>query len=255
MQSDKSNIRLGITGASGFIGRHLTAILAETAGVDIIPCPRQFWDDSAHLAAFADACDAIIHLAFVNRHPDPLFLYDTNVLLAKKLAAALKQSPHRPTVFYASSIREGEQTAYGRSKAACRTILEEAVLAYPGYMASLQLPNLFGPGAAPYDNSYIATFSHQLLTGRIPIVTEEREVPLRHVRSFCNELKNRILRHDFRTSGNFRIPIAPDFHLSVRQTLSVLEGFVAQWHARGRVDLPADAHLAQLREAFLSHTA
>lgn len=244
MGSQPKKVRVGITGASGFIGRQLVETLSETADIQPIPFDRKDWEEERAFTEKVARCDTIVHLAGVNRHPDPAFLYRTNVALAEKLARALERSAPCPAIFYISSIREGEDTAYGRSKAVCRAILDGAAQK----IATLRLPNVFGPGAAAYDNSFIATFSHQLLTGRIPKVTEERTVPLLHIASLCNQLKDRLLARDFLSAT-----LPPDFHLTVRQTLALLERFAAEYRARGRVAPPPDPNEARLLETFLSH--
>jgi UDP-2-acetamido-2,6-beta-L-arabino-hexul-4-ose reductase len=247
-------LRVGITGESGFIGKHLSTALDGTVGVERIPFERLFWEDERRLSRFVGGCDVILHLAFVNRNPDPSYLYETNVSLTQKLADALERSGNVPAVIYASSIRERENTAYGRSKAVCREVLEAAMKKREGMLESLRIPNVFGPGAPAYDNSFIATFSHQLLTGQTPVITEERKVPLLYVRTLCERLKDKILRLNLRETGIYTEWVVPEFHLSVRETLTQLERFAAEYRRKGSIAVQPDPNLANLRETFLWHT-
>ena len=84
-------IKVGITGQPGFVGTHLYDLLGTfPQEFERIPCEDAFFQDEAKLRAFVGKCDVIVHLAAMNRHPDPQIIYDTNVLLVKKLIAAME---------------------------------------------------------------------------------------------------------------------------------------------------------------------
>ena len=75
-------IKIGITGQEGFVGTHLY----NTLGLNPEKYERVFYDisffqDHQKLEKFVSQCDVIVHLAAMNRHPDPEILYQTNINL------------------------------------------------------------------------------------------------------------------------------------------------------------------------------
>lgn len=73
-------INVGITGQPGFVGTHLyneLGLLSDS--VVRIPFEDSFFESEAQLRAFVKQCDVIVHLAAMNRHPDPGVIYETNI--------------------------------------------------------------------------------------------------------------------------------------------------------------------------------
>ncbi len=237
-------MKVGITGESGFIGRRLSeAVKAE--GWHLQPFEDEWFTEEEALVRWASECDTIVHLAARNRPTDDPATYATNVRLTERLIAALAKTPKTPAILYASSIREGDPTAFGRSKRACRERLEAYFEPRGGRLTTLRIPNVFGPGARAFDNSFIATFSWQLIHGEEPVVTEDRLVPLVHVDSLARQIVA-VLRGE-------RAEVAADFRMSVPEVLAVLRGFWAEFQKRGTVSIPPDRNSADLRATFLSY--
>ena len=252
---DTPTLRIGITGQSGFIGTHLSRLLGRyPEEFSLIPFEDAFWEGAFLLSDFVYQCDVIIHLAFVNRHSDADFLYQHNVKLARELTSALEKKREKTILIYASSIREGEPTAYGKAKKECRHILEKWAERNGGIVRTCRIPNVFGPGARPYYNSFIATFCDQLLRGEGCTVTEKREVPLLYVESLCEKLLL-YLRECHTWNPEIAVQeIEPDFRMEVEAVLAVLRSFVNEWRAHRRITTPRDPNLIRLRTTFLSHT-
>ena len=83
-------IRVGITGSKGFIGYHLYQTLAlYKQEFTLIEFDRSFFDNNQSLDVFVSSCDVIVHLAALNRHNDPQFVYETNTSLVKNLISKL----------------------------------------------------------------------------------------------------------------------------------------------------------------------
>jgi len=253
MRDAFAKMKIGITGQSGFIGKRLSQVLSGSAGIVLTPFEKAFFDNEGLLEGFLSECDLVIHLAFLNRHANQSFLYDTNLELARKLAVAWEKSTNPPALLYASSIREGEATAYGQAKRICREILESAARKKSGRMESLRIPNVFGPGAIPYNNSFIATFSDQLLTGQTPVITENREVPLLYIDSLCRYLS--VLIGQMEGGHGISITEVPsDFRMPVPKVLEVLKGFAREYRKQGTISEQKDPNLENLRRTFLSYT-
>ena len=110
-------IRIGITGQVGFIGTHLFNYLSlRETEVELIPFQDDFFQDQNKLEAFVGKCDAIVHLAALNRHNDPQTIYDTNIELVNKLITALETTGVKPHVLFSSSTQEERDNVFGKSK-------------------------------------------------------------------------------------------------------------------------------------------
>ena len=84
-------IHVGITGQPGFVGSHLyneLGLLPDS--VVRIPFEDSFFESDTRLRTFVRQCDVIVHLAAMNRHPEPQVIYDTNLRLVKQLISAME---------------------------------------------------------------------------------------------------------------------------------------------------------------------
>ncbi|HNR69533.1 MAG TPA: epimerase, partial [bacterium] len=83
-------IRVGITGQAGFIGSHLYNYLGFFDTIERIPFQDEYFQDDSRLRQFAASCDAIVHLAAVNRHADPENLAEANIAAYNQRLGDLK---------------------------------------------------------------------------------------------------------------------------------------------------------------------
>ena len=186
--ADKNRIRIGITGQAGFIGTHLYNYLGLQENVERIPFRDDFFAEEAHLCEFVKKCDAIVHLAAVNRHHDSQTLHDTNIKLVRQLIAALETTDSHPYLLFSSSIQERRDNIYGRSKRVGREMLADWAKRCDAPFTGLVIPNVFGPFGAPFYNSFIATFSHQLINGLEPRIEIDADVPLICVHNLAEKI-------------------------------------------------------------------
>jgi nucleoside-diphosphate-sugar epimerase len=101
-----------VTGANGFIGRHLTAALAQR-GFEVRPIVRaDFWDD--RLERSADGTDILIHAAGATRAPTREGLRASNVDLTRRALGAAKAAGVRRFVFVSSQAAAGPAPALDR---------------------------------------------------------------------------------------------------------------------------------------------
>ena len=250
----KRAVQIGITGQSGFIGKHLAALLSEEPDeFEIVPFHSAYFRDTAALEDFVLQCDVIVHSACMNRHPDLQFLYDCNIELTERLIGAMQTAGMRPDIIYTSSIRETEDGLYGKAKRESRVRLsrwaEENHCGFQGWV----IPNVFGPGAKPYYNSFIATFCHQLLSGQKPVVTENREIPLLYVTNLCRSFRQAIRTSRGSFSSDKRKVVEPDFRMTVADVLGILTRFREEYEITGKVEPPADPNLCRLRDTFVGY--
>jgi UDP-2-acetamido-2,6-beta-L-arabino-hexul-4-ose reductase len=169
-------VKIAVTGAQGFLGWHLRAALVAQGLHEVVPIGREDYATPTVLAMALEDCDAVVHLAGVNRGPEA-DVEEGNTYLARALAAALEGSRVRVVVF-GNSIHSGTDSAFGRSKAVASAHLartcEHAGIAY----TDVVLPNIFGEGGRPRYNSFVATFCAELTEGREPVVDEDRQLSL-----------------------------------------------------------------------------
>jgi UDP-2-acetamido-2,6-beta-L-arabino-hexul-4-ose reductase len=166
--------RVAITGADGFVGRNLAVRLGELGDV-VLPLTRASRADDWH-RAIAGA-DAVVHLAGANRPADPTEFMDINAGTAEQLAASIIAEKRAIPVIYASSVKAGDDTDYGRSKRAG----EDHLLALTEQTGSpvyvFRLPNIFGKWARPNYNSAVATFCYNIARD-MPIRIDDPAAPL-----------------------------------------------------------------------------
>lgn len=109
--------KVGITGQSGFVGKHLYNTIGlfpeEFKQIDF---DKSFFEDSEKLDGFVKQCDVIIHLAAMNRHNDPEVIYKTNTGLVKSLVNSLERTGSKAHVLFSSSSQEERDNLYGISK-------------------------------------------------------------------------------------------------------------------------------------------
>ncbi|MCC7075669.1 MAG: NAD-dependent epimerase/dehydratase family protein [Acidimicrobiia bacterium] len=220
---------LGLTGAGGFLGMHMrSSLLSFCDEVDVRLADRSTFADPARLDAFVGKCDAIVHVAGVNRGDDR-DVEAGNTGLAHELVAAMRRSGRFPDVVYANSIQADRDTPYGRGKARAAEVLASETAAAGAGFVDVRLPNLFGEWGRPYYNSVVATFTHQLARGETPTVHEDRELLLMHAQDACVILARaaRLSRSD--------VPPPEPVRVSVRELREVLSTQARTYLARGQM--------------------
>ena len=118
-------IKVGITGQPGFIGTHLYNYFGlQTEKFERIEFKDEFFEQPEQLREFVSKCDAIVHLAALNRHNDPDTIYKVNLELVNKLITATEETGNYPHIVFSSSTQEERDNIYGKSKREGRELLE-----------------------------------------------------------------------------------------------------------------------------------
>jgi UDP-2-acetamido-2,6-beta-L-arabino-hexul-4-ose reductase len=186
-------IRVGITGQAGFVGTHLYNTLGlHPTEFERIPFEDDFFSDDTKLTNFIKSCDAVVHLAAMNRHNDPEVIFETNVRLVKQLLNACEATNSAPHILFSSSTQEERDNLYGRSKKMGRELFEQWANKQGAGFTGFVIPNVFGPFGNPYYNSVVATFCHQLTHGEMPKIDIDGEVKLIYVGELVNEIITQI---------------------------------------------------------------
>lgn len=170
-------MRIAVTGGKGFLGWHLRIRLhALHPDVETVAIDQEEWAD---LATHLSGCDAVIHLAGINRASEEE-VRDGNIKLAEELLAAVAQVPSVRVVAYSNSIQAGNGTPYGVGKLGAADTLAVACQERGIRFVDVRLPNLFGEHGRPHYNSFVPTFIHAALHGEEPQI-QDRDIELLHV--------------------------------------------------------------------------
>ncbi len=145
-------MKVGITGANGFIGTYLKNALDN---------PLIFQGDLTDITQvreFVRECDRIYHLAGKNRAECGGILKN-NITSTANIILSMKLENKFPEVIFASSQQTvwNPDSEYGFTK-----IVEEEIIKKATKWCIFRIPNVYGPGGKPFYNSVVATFCYQL---------------------------------------------------------------------------------------------
>lgn len=243
-------IRIGITGQTGFIGTHLYNFLnLKQEEVKLIPFEDRFFSDGTDLNSFVSKCDAIVHLAALNRHNDPQTIYDTNIGLVKQLISALDETGAKPHLLFSSSTQEERDNIFGKSKRDGRQLLSKWAEKNGVPFTGMVVPNVFGPFGNPYYNSVIATFSYQLTHDEHPRVEVDAQLKLIYIGDLVTVIwdliRNRISDDEFK--------ITPTDEVRVTEILALLQSFKDQYLENGIVPDLSDPFERNLLNTFVCY--
>jgi len=229
-------MKIGITGQSGFVGTHLYNYLGLQENVERIDFKDEYFQNEKALQNWVSKCDAIVHLAAMNRHGDPQVIYDTNIDLVNKLISACESSNSTPHILFSSSTQEERDNLYGKSKKDGRKLLEEWALKNEAQFTGFIIPNVFGPFGNPYYNSFIATFCHQLTHNEQPKIDVDGEVKLIYVGELIKEIYSHIeaMANENKDEGIADIvPIPHTSQNKVSKVLNLLESYKSNYFEKG----------------------
>lgn len=219
-------MKIGITGADGFIGQHVRFALLplEKCGkIKVHDIPKAAFLEPAMLEASVDGCDAIIHLAGLNRGSEEE-VYRINVELARSLIHAVKATSCIPHIIFVSSIHRSRDSAYGRAKLHTQQEFEAWSQQVGGAYTTVVLPHVFGEFAKPHYNSAVATFCSDLAQG-IKSDVHDGEVELLYVGDAARVLIDAI---ETGTTGDI---VVTGEKMSVQNVYAILAHFHAAYSA------------------------
>lgn len=211
-----NNLTVGITGMVGFIGSHLRDRLRREKTISVPDFEDAFFNDENTLRDYLQKCDAVIHLAAMNRG-DEKEIYNTNIDLVKKLISALEQIGKKPHILFSSSTQIDKDNLYGKSKKQGAELLEQWSIKNSAPVSILVIPNVFGDSGRPFYNSVVATFCHQITHNEEPTIITDGQVKLIYV----NELTDFITGKINNPPSGFEIVRIP--HTSTVMVSEILE--------------------------------
>ncbi len=256
-------IKVGITGQSGFIGTHLYNTLGlYPAQFERIPFEDNYFGDDSRLKSFVKNCDAIVHLAAMNRHNDPGTIYETNIRLVKQLILACENTGANPHILFSSSTQEERDNLYGKSKKEGRKLFEKWAEKNNAPFSGMIIPNVFGPFGNPYYNSVVATFCHQLTHNEIPKIDVDGTLNLIYVGELTEHFIQLIKKtHTERLKGNTgfeEVMVQHTTTVTVSGLLDILSSCREVYFSRGEIpplDTPAARNLWNTFLCYIDHAS
>lgn len=244
-------IKVGITGQSGFIGTHLFNFLNLQKEITTVHFSDSFFNSKELLREFVGSCDAIVHLAALNRHGDPQVIYETNLKLVGSLIEALEEAGARPHILFSSSTQETRDNMYGKSKYEGRMLLEQWAIRNDARFTGFVIPNVFGPFGNPYYNSVVATFCHQLTHDEEPRIENDAELNLIYVNELVELFRKRITDPGVETVSRFDVPATALVRVS--QILETLRTYKTDYLDNNAVPQLNDSFSVNLFNTFRSY--
>jgi UDP-2-acetamido-2,6-beta-L-arabino-hexul-4-ose reductase len=225
-------IKIGITGQNGFIGYHLYNTLSlNNEKYQLVNYEKIFFDVEEELDTFVRQCDVIVHLAAMNRHPEPTVIYNTNIELVEKLVASLNRTESNALVIMSSSTQEEKDNLYGKSKKEGRDLLIDWANKSKGIFTGLIIPNVFGPFGKPNYNSVVATFCHKISICETPEIQIDSDLNLIYV----GELVKEILQVINNKIGEKNMIIQATTKVKVSEILDLLNSFKNKYQDNGEI--------------------
>lgn len=165
-----------ITGANGFLGRHMFNYLKFIAkNSNIIGLGKNEIHNPKILLSAIDKAGTVIHFAGVNRSENENFIYTENIKICDLIIEAMMKLNKFPRFINISSIHEETETSFGKSKKETRVKLENYFKNHEHKLISLITPNIFGPYGKPNYNSFVATLcNYIIIENKIPLYTENQ---------------------------------------------------------------------------------
>lgn len=241
-------MKILVTGAGGFLGKNF-ACAAREQGHTVLAYHHAMGGDA--LAALCRDCDAVVHLAGVNRPLDAQAFVEGNEQFSQRLVEALRQRTTTCPIIFSSSTQAALDNPYGTSKRAAEAILRSYAEETGATVSIFRLPNVFGKWCRPSYNSVVATFCHQVSRG-LPIRVDDatHELSLVYVddvvQAFLEALEGKVQEND-----GFCV-VQPVATCTVGRLAELVQFFRA---CRETLGIPAlgDAFTRKLYSTYLSY--
>lgn len=267
-----------ITGAAGFVGKNLSAVLAcirdgkDRTHPGLSIGKLYLYDRNSPAELLEEACrdaDFVFNLAGVNRPKDPEEFLRGNFGFASTLLDTLKKYRNTCPVMLASSIqatligRYG-QSDYGKSKLAGEKLFFDYSQETGAKVLVYRFPNLFGKWCQPNYNSAVATFCHNYAHD-LPITVNDPtvELELLYIDDLVEEmicaLEGREHRCEFDGLDTVLCPqgrycAAPVTHrATLAQIVALLDQFKAQPNTLLMPQIPQGSFAKKLYSTYLSY--
>lgn len=221
----KTECRVLVTGANGFIGKNLVTRLSELDQFTTLTFTRE--DPVSSLIDHVAKVDTVVHLAGENRPVDNTAFEEVNTGLTQILCDAVRaeyvKNGRKVRVIFASSTQAALDNPYGASKLAAEAIVQNLAADLCDSALIFRFPGVFGKWCRPNYNSVVATFCHNIARD-LPVHVSDPSIMLKLV--YIDDLVNKIL-------DTISAPIAelsecrvePEYTITLGELANVIESF------------------------------
>lgn len=222
-------MKVTITGQEGFIGYHLyNSIKYKLQDIQIIDFNKNLFKDDKKIDKVISETDIIIHLAGINRSEDQNYLFDQNISLGKKIIYSIKRTNFKGRLIFASSTQEDLNNHYGKAKKTTREYFYNESVNCGFDFIGLIIPNVFGPFCKPNYNSFISTFSNNIINGKTNSIIDNKFISLIFVNNLVNEIISLL-----NAEPNPKHFIKEDISIQVSDVSKILDDFNDNYFVNG----------------------
>ena len=227
-------MKILVTGANGFIGKHMTKALLKS-GHEVFSFDLDNTEDE--LKRFINDADFVVHLAGINRPLTVEEFYDGNSNFTKKLVDFLKISGKNTPIIMSSSIQAALDNDYGKSKKMGEDYLFNSGL--PVYV--FRLANVFGKWCRPNYNSAAATFMYNI-ANNLPIEIRDPNYVVHY--NYVIDIVDTFLKciNDEIKPTKDILSVSPVYDCSLGKLVSWLKGF--------KESVESEEHLPVIHDSF-----
>ncbi len=266
-----------ITGAAGFVGKNLTAVLEsirdgkDKTHPELAVNELYLYDIDSPAVLLDEACakaDFVFNLAGVNRPQNPEEFMQGNFGFASTLLDTLKKHHNTCPIVLSSSIQATligrYDSDYGRSKKAGEDLFFRYAEETGADVFVYRFPNLFGKWCRPNYNSAVATFCNNIAND-LPITVSDPAVQLEllYIDDLVDEMICALEGHAHRCefdgintvlTEEGRYCAAPITHrVTLGEIVSLLESFKAQPETLIMPEIPHGSFAKKLYSTYLSY--
>lgn len=181
-----------ITGAKGFIGKHLIRVISSIKDINVYEYNKQSpWSE---LESILDNIDFIFHLAGeVNPKSASNSFIESNVNLTQKLIELLQKKERKIPILLASSIHaENPKNDYGITKKQSEDIIMQYGISHNVPVYIYRLFHIFGEECRPNYNSVISTWIYNSIHD-LDIQVFDREIAMHY--SYVKDVAKEFASH------------------------------------------------------------
>lgn len=211
-----------ITGAKGFVGRNLCAVLRRRDDIKLFEYDID--SEQSVLDEGLASADVVLHLAGVNRPQTTDEFQTGNAGFTGDICRRLAVLGRSPKLVITSSIQAALDNPYGLSKRGAEEALEAYAQQTGGEAVVYRLKNLFGKWCRPNYNSVTATFCYNIAHDLpIQISDPSYELELTYIDDVVAAFVGEI---DAPQSSGFRMAEAlTSYKLSLGQLAELIQSF------------------------------
>jgi len=178
--ANRESMRIGVTGARGFIGTHLVSALKKR-GTVVTLLRHKGLPGKRELKQFVTGTDLFFHLGGVNRGTGEEILNGNIIGTSRLLGSILNNGKSSARLVFASSAqvyswkscktpfretrKTNSDTVHGVSKQDAENLIRISGIPF----TVLRFSNIYGPGCRPNYNSVVATLCYRAVRG-LPLV-------------------------------------------------------------------------------------